>query len=690
MQPQSLEFPIESHPLESPPGKPQAAHELEAKLSHIERLLGSDPATADRQAGELLTAFPGHPMALLFQGIARRLMGDPARAIEALAPVCQSEPKAPLPHLQLGLALRESGDEDAAVESMRRAVAAKPDFSDAWLALADLLTARRDRERADEAFAMYIEHSARDPLLAACAAALREDRVGDAESMLRGHLDQHPTDVAAMCMLADVAQRRDRIGEAAALLASCLELAPSYTWARHNHAVVLLRQNNTTAALEESDLALASEPRNPEFRKLRAAILVRLLEYEESIRICRELLDEDPNQPTVWTSLGHMLKSVGRREECVEAYRRAIEIAPRFGEPYWSLANLKTFEVSDAELAGMRRQLGEPDLGDENLTHFHFAIAKALEDRREYGESFEHYAEGNRIRREKAPYDVEELSDHVRRSKALFTRPFFEKRRGLGASAPDPIFVVGLPRSGSTLVEQILASHSRVEGTMELPEIGALAKSLDDWNTGSDGPKYPEVLEALGGDTLRELGDSYIERTRAHRKLGTPLFIDKMPNNFAHVGLIHLILPNARIIDARRHPLACGLSLFKEHFARAQNFSYSLEDIGRYYGNYVELMAHFDAVLPGCVHRVIYESLVEDTDAQVRALLEYCGLPFEESCLRFYENKRAVSTASAEQVRTPIFRNAVSHWRNYEPWMGPLKAQLGPVADAYPAIPDPS
>lgn len=674
--------------MEPPPAKPEASEDLQAKISHVERLLSSDPAAAELQAAELLAAVPGHAMLLLFQGIARRLMDNPASAIEVLTPLCQAEPDAPLPHLQLGLALQETGANESAVQSMRRAVAAKSDFSDAWLALADLLTAMADREGADQAFGMYIRHSARDPALAACAAALRENRTADAESMLRSQLEMHPTDVAALCMLADVAARHDRMSEAEGFLARCLELAPGYTWARHNHAVVLLRQNNAVAALRESDRALEDEPENPEFRKLRAAILVRLLEYEESINICEGLLSEDPNQPTVWTSLGHMLKSVGRREECVEAYREAIARAPSFGEPYWSLANLKTFKISDPELESMRAQLEKPDLGDENRTHFCFAMGKALEDRGEFAESFSHYAEGNRIRLKNNPYNVDDLSDHVKRSKALFTQAFFAERAGHGASAPDPIFVVGLPRSGSTLVEQILASHSAVEGTMELPEVAAMAKSLNDWKTGTDVPKYPEVLADLRDDTLRELGDAYIEQTRVHRKLGTPFFIDKMPNNFAHVGLIHLILPNARIIDARRHPLACGLSVFKEHFARAQNFSYSLEDIGRYYRNYVELMAHFEAVLPGRVHRVVYETLVDDTETEVRMLLEYCGLAFEESCLRFYENKRAVSTASAEQVRTPIFRNAVDHWRHYEPWLDPLKVQLGAVVDAYPGIPD--
>jgi tetratricopeptide (TPR) repeat protein len=681
-----------SSTLESPSAKSQAAEDLQARLSHIERLLSSDPALAEAQAAELLGAVPGHPMALLFQGIARRLMGNPASAIEILGPLCESQPDAPMPHLQLGLSLRETDDNESAAQSLRRAVAIKSDFSDAWMALADLLTAMADTAGADKAFGMYIRYSSRDPRLLEAAAALGENRTAEAESLLRSHLDRHPTDIVALCMLADVldrvSDRYDRLSEAEALLKRCLELAPGYTRARHNYAVVLLRQNRAPAALQEIDGLLVDEPKNPDFRKLKAAILVRLREYEGSIRICEGLLDEDPNQPTVWTSLGHMLKSIGRRDGCVEAYRKAIELVPQFGEPYWSLANLKTYRITGPELESMRLQLNKSDLSEVDRTHFHFAMGKALEDRGEFAESFRNYAEANRLRLKNNPYNAQELTDHIRRSKALFTTEFFAERAAHGAGASDPIFVLGLPRSGSTLVEQILSSHSAVEGTMELPDIAAIAKSLDKSKTGPDEEKYPEALASMDQGTLRKLGDSYIEQTCVQRKLDRPYFIDKMPNNFAHVGLIHLILPNACIIDVRRHPLACGLSLFKEHFARAQNFSYSLEEIGLYYRNYVEIMAHFNAVLPGRVYRVIYESLVNDTETEVRRLLEYCGLPFEESCLNFYENKRPVSTASSEQVRTPIFRDGLDHWRHYEPWLDPLKAQLGSLVETYAGAPD--
>jgi hypothetical protein len=311
-----------------------------------------------------------------------------------------------------------------------------------------------------------------------------------------------------------------------------------------------------------------------------------------------------------------------------------------------------------------------------------------LEDAQAFEESFEHYRQGAALRRQELDYDPERGSEHVRRCKALFTAEFFAARSQAGSPAPDPIFVVGLPRAGSTLIEQILSSHSRVEGTMELPDILTIAARLGGRRKRSETSAYPEVLAELSPDELTRLGEQYLERTNIQRKLGRPFFIDKMPNNFAHVGLIHLILPKAKIIDARRHPLGCCFSAFKQHFARGQAFTYDLEEIGRYYADYVELMAHFDAVLPGRVHRVIYEQMVADPEAEVRRLLDYCGLPFEDACLKFYETERAVRTASSEQVRQPIYTDAVEHWTNYEPWLGPLKAALGPVLEAYPSAPE--
>jgi len=669
-------------------GAPEPVGTLEVALNHAAKLLTSEPALAAEQAAEILKTTPNHPLATLFLGIARRRLGDTAGALEIQEPLARAQPGWAPAHYELGVTLGLVGRGEDAIESLRRAVRLKPDIGDAWRLLGDHLTAVGDREGADAAYASHIKASTRDPRLLAPAAALCENRIPVAERLLREHLKENPTDVAAIRMLAEVAARLGRYDDAEALLERCLELAPGFTAARHNYAVVLHRQNKSAAALAEIDRLLAVEPRNPGYRNLHAALLARIGEFDQAIRAYAGVVADYPGNARMWMSYGHALKTAGRRQDCIDAYRRSIEFAPNSGEAYWSLANLKTFRFTASDCVAMRTQLTRPDLTEEERFHFHFALGKALEDAALYEESFGHYVEGNRQRRKSIPYNADDTSAHVRRTKAFFTPEFFGERAEWGSRAMDPIFIVGLPRAGSTLVEQILSCHSRVEGTMELPDVIGIARRLGGRERKSDASKYPEVLAALNADDLRALGEQYLAQTRIQRKTTAPYFIDKMPNNWAHVGLIHLMLPNAKIIDARRHPMSCCFSGFKQHFARGQHFTYDLEDIGRYYRDYVDLMSHFDKVLPGRVHRVIYEKMVEDTEEEIRRLLEYCGLEFEDACLRFYENDRAVRTASSEQVRSPIYRNAVDQWRHYEPWLGPLKKALGPVVEAYPRAPD--
>ena len=624
---------------------------VDTALRHTARLLATDPALAAEQASEVLRVQPRHPLAFAYLGAARRALGDSAGAIEAL----------------------------------RRAVALQPGFVDAWRTLGDLLFESGDAAGADAAYARQIQAATRDPRLLAPAAALCANDVPRAEALLRAHLKQFPTDVAAIRMLAEVAARLRRYRDSATLLERCLELNPSFDEARQQYALVLHRQNDDAAALRQIDALLAKDPHNPSYRNLQAAILVRLGDVAQSIEIYDELLARHPQLPKIWMSYGHALKTGGREADSAAAYRRSVALRPELGEAYWSLANLKTVRFAPTEIATMRAQLARTDLADEDRYHLHFALGKALEDAGEYPESFAQYAAANRVRRAGIRYSAEELSEHVRRSKRLFSPAFFAARRGFGCPAPDPIFVVGLPRSGSTLIEQILSSHSAVEGTMELPDIPALARPFYGQRGGA--PGYPDALAGLDAAACRALGERYLEQTRIQRRRGAPYFVDKMPNNFVHLGLIHLALPNAKIIDARRHPLGCCFSCFKQHFARGQLFTYDLDDLGRYYHDYVELMAHFDAVLPGRVHRVHYERMIEDTEGEVRRLFDYLGLPFEPATLRFYETERAVRTASAQQVRQPIYREGLEQWRRYEPWLEPLEAALGPVLAAYPGTP---
>lgn len=661
---------------------------LEAALAHASRLLATDPALAAEQASEIIKAVGNHPPALLVLGVSYRVRGELDQALRILEPLALAQPNWAMAHLELGIALGRARRGDEALKALRRAVALKPDLPQAWLALGDHLAALDDAAGADAAYASHIKYSTRDPGLLAAASALCENRIPEAETLLRAHLKTSPTDVAAIRMFAEVAARLGRHEDAENLLARCLELAPSFHAARQNYALVLYRGNKPVQALAEIETLLAIDRSNPGYRNLKAVVLCRVGDYAPAIALYAGILTEYPKQARIWLSYGHALKTAGDSDQAIAAYRRCVALEPEFGEAWWSLANLKTFRFSSQDVQAMRAQLAHSDLQAEHRHHLQFAMGKALEDEGQYRESFEHYLQGNALRRGTLPYDADDNALRVQRIKRIYTPAFFRERAHFGAAARDPIFIVGLPRAGSTLIEQILSSHSAVEGTMELPDIISMTRLLRQQAGSSESIPYHDVLATLGEGDVRALGERYIEHTRIQRKTDAPLFIDKMPNNFAHIGLIHLMLPNARIIDARRHPLACCFSGFKQHFARGQNFTYSLDDIGRYYRDYVELMAHFDDVLPGRIHRVFYETMVEDTENQVRHLLDYCGLPFEEQCLRFFENARPVRTASSEQVRQPIYREGVDHWRHYDPWLAPLKGALGPVLESYPAVPE--
>jgi Flp pilus assembly protein TadD len=669
-------------------GQSQHVGSLEIALGHAARLLASQPRLAAEQASEILKVVPGHRGASLLLGVAYRSCGDVEPALLALRKLCHDHPDWALAHYELAVTLGRLGQGDAAIAALRRAVELKPNMSNAWRALGDHLSAVGDAAGADAAYARHIKAASKDPRLLAAAAALVENRIPEAEARLREHLQRAPTDVAALRMLAEVGGRLGRHADAEILLARCLELAPSFDAARHNYAMVLNRQGKPAAALTHVRQLLVKEPHNPGYRTLMAAILANLGNYDEAKEIYHQLLQEYPQQPNLWMSYGHTLKTTGHLTDSIEVYRRALTLRPTLGEAYWSLANLKTFRFADADSAAMRKTLARHDLSDEDRLHVEFSLGKALEDAERYEDSFEHYAKGNALHRKLHPYSAATNTRFVHGAITLFTKEFFAARAGSGCPTRDPIFILGLPRAGSTLLEQVLASHSLVEGTMELPNLPKIAREIARGDGSSDELGFHEALASLSGAQLRAHGERYIESTRSIRKTGAPFFIDKMPNNWLYVGLIHLILPNATIIDARRHPLGCCLSCYKQHFARGQTFTYDLEDLGWYYRDYVELMTQFDAVLPGRVHRVIYERMIEETEAQTRRLLAGCGLEFEEACLRFYENERAVRTASSEQVRQPIFREGLDHWRHYEPWLGSLRGALGPVLATYPEVSD--
>lgn len=666
---------------------PEQSCDLQTAIGHAAKLLGTNATAAEAQLREILRATPGHPQALLMLGSALRRQRRLEAALEILEPLSKSQPDAAAVQFEIGLTFTSLGMTPEGIAALMRAVKLNPRLIAAWRELGDQLIIVGDTDAAYDAYVNQLRASVHDPRLLAAAIALKQNELGMAESLLREVLKASPTEVDAHRMFAEVALRMGRYEEAEAFFARCLQLAPGFLAARLGHAIALHHLRRAPEALAQTELLLKRAPDNPSFRNLHAAALARVGGFARAIELYEDLVKDYPDQPKVWLGYGHALSAEGRRSESIAAYRKSIALRSDFGEAYWSLADIKTFRFTPRDVEDIRAQLARDSLSEEDRYHLHFALGKALEDEEFFADSFKQYEEGNALRRSAIVYDAEETAALVRRSKTLFTREFFRDRADTGCDAPDPIFVVGLPRSGSTLIEQILASHSAIEGTAELPEIGALAGRLGQRKRIGAPSAYPEVLASLDSAALKKLGEEYLERTRIQRRSGRPFFVDKMPRNFAHIGFIHLILPNAKIVDARRDPLGCCFSCFKQHFARGHAFAYSLDEIGRYYRDYVELMAHYDSVLPGRVHRVIYEDLVENTEQEVRRLLDYCGVPFEEGCLRFFETKRAIRTPSSEQVRTPIFRDAVAHWRNYEPWLDPLKRALGSVVEYYPSAP---
>ena len=519
--------------------------------------------------------------------------------------------------------------------------------------------------------------------LVRCAQAIHAGDLKSAEHVVRPYLERHPDDPAGLRLLAEIAVKVGHFEQAEKLLRRALELAPKYVSAQLKLANALFGQGKFPAAIEALDGLLALEPEHGRARGSKAATLVRVGEYEEALALYEQLIERGPRNPDLWISYGHILNTVGRFDDSVAAYRKAIEVQPVQGEAWFYLSNLKTARFSEGDVAAMTATLNEDETGDKERLQLHFALGKAFEDAGDYRQAFEHYEAGNRIRDKELGYDPAVTHEFVLKCEEAFTSDFFRERAQAGALNPAPIFIVGMPRAGSTLLEQILSSHSQIEGTSELPYMPALRHGL------SEGEKsFPQSLASLSAPQLRELGESYLAKARANRKTDRPYFIDKLPNNWQHVGLILAILPNAHIIDARRHPMACCFSNYKQHFAQGQAYTYSLASVGRYYADYVRLMAHFDRILPGRVHRIIHERLLDNPEEEIRQALAYLGVEFEESCLRFYENERPVRTPSAEQVRKPLNRKGVEQWRHFEPWLGELKSALGPVLDEYPDVPE--
>ena len=651
--------------------------DLQTALGHAQELLKRDAGLAQQQTEEILKVYPDTTKAKRILASALRLQRRPQQGLDILASLLAEFRDSPDFLHEIAQCYGAVGRGDDAIEALQRAVLLDARHALSWQSLGHQLKVAGDETGSQHAFEQHFALSTQHPELVEAVKLLREGKLGKAERIVRELLKDYPTDVSAIRVLADIGIKVGQLKDARNLLERCLELAPDFHAARHSYALVLIRLHKPEAALHEAERLLLQEPNNPNFLTLKASILVRIGDHDEALSIYEKVLNHYPNQARAQMSYGHTLKTVGSLDDAIEAYRKCIRLSPEVGEAYWSLANLKTFRFVDEDIENMRQQVTAEGGDADDQAHLAFALGKALEDRREYDESFRFYRRGNAIRRIEHKHNPKiNVLDSVRQVRAL-DKEFFEQRKTWGCQSSEPIFIVGLPRAGSTLLEQILASHSQVEGTTELQDIIAISRQLGGRSRENPSGKYPEILREMTQDQLRELGESYLETTRIQRS-DYPFFIDKMPNNFRHIGLIHLILPNSKIIDARRHPLGGCFSGYKQLFANGQTFTYGLEDIGKYYRDYVRLMDHWDAVLPGRVYRVQYEEMVSDTEAQIRALLDYCQLDFEDQCLRFYETERAVRTPSSEQVRKPIYKEGLEQWRHYEAHLGPLKEALGP------------
>jgi tetratricopeptide (TPR) repeat protein len=525
----------------------------------------------------------------------------------------------------------------------------------------------------------------RNPRLRQIARDLRGADAIRAEQDLRTWLQRHIDDADAIFLMAQATARRERGREAVSLLERCLEIASDFSFARYSYAKLLVHLHRSAAARTEIAQLRMLDPVNPLFRQLEATVLAAVGEDEQSLMLWRGLAEDHPERGDLWIRCGDGFRAIGRQAEALAAYRRAIACRASFGLAWWSLANMKTVSLGEADIRGMSAALSDADAGPEDRANLLFALGKAYEDRGDWAKSFEHYARGNAARRLRTDYDWDDITSELATQKGLYTRGFLESRRSAGCTAKDPIFILGRPRSGSTLIEQILSSHSAIEGTAELPYITDGVWRLLEGECAIRGIDYPRILAELAPAALTAMGEEYMDRSRVHRKLGRPFFIDKAPANYHHVGLLLQILPNAKIIDSRRNPAACCFSMFKHNY---NDTNLRLGELGRVYRNYVELMAHFDHVASGRIHRVIYEEMVADPETEIRRLLGHLELPFEENCLRFHETERAVRTPSSEQVRRPISGEAVAHWRHFEPWLGPLLDSLGTVLTDYPRVPE--
>jgi tetratricopeptide (TPR) repeat protein len=617
-----------------------------------------------------------HIDALYIKAVCERYLGRNDRALASVDQLKSLSPDFGRAHQEEGHIFKAMGDFEGAMAAYRRACQCNPVLQASWKAQAEILEGWGHRDIAKEMRGQEQRIASLPKSLVAISHLLYEGKLVKAETACRHFLQKNPHHVEAMRLLADIGSRLGILEDADFLLESALEFEPDNIQVRIDYIQTLRKRQKFADALKQSELLYRRDAENPIFQSIYAIESMQTGDYEQALELFEKVLQRLPGDTVTLTSQGHALKTFGRREDAVLSYQKAIESDPGHGDAYYGLANLKTYRFSDDELRLMELQEQADRLSYQNRIHICFALGKAYEDRKDYDTSFSHYERGNELKRVQSRYEADQMTAELNSQITACTPDLFAKQSGKGCDAPDPIFILGLPRAGSTLLEQILASHSQIDGTLELPNILSLAHRLRRQKQASNDSLYPDVLHDLDADQLRTMGQEFIDNTQIHRQ-GAPYFIDKMPNNFRHIGLIKLILPNAKIIDARREPMACCFSGFKQLFAEGQEFTYGLQEIGQYYRDYVHLMEHWDAMLPGAVLRVQHEDVLDDLDGQVRRMLDYLGLPFEQACIDFHQTERAVRTASSEQVRQPITKASVDLWRHYQSHLQPLKDALG-------------
>jgi tetratricopeptide (TPR) repeat protein len=637
--------------------------QISSALEIIQPLLDTEAASAE---------------SLYIFAVCQRYLKQSDNAFSALKQLKLSYPMYARTYQELGHNYRLSNNPKASIESYEQAVFLNSALTASWKALLELHEAEHNLTAANEAKQQFLHLSNLPQPLVSVTSFMSEGKYQKAEKLCRDFLQKNPHHIEAMRLLANIGVQFYVLDDAEFLLESCLQLKPDYQLARFDYIRVLHKRQKFQKALEQAQILRKSEPENAHVEILFANESMAVGDFSTALSVYDGVLNNLPNDPYVHLARGHALKTVGKQDDAIEAYKASFVNKPDFGDAYWSLANLKTYRFTESELQQM--QSAEQALSTSLINRFHlcFALGKAFEDREEFTLAMEHYERGNRLKKEQCRYHSKHTEKELKGQAHMCTRDLFRRKTGQGSPATDPIFIVGLPRAGSTLLEQIIASHSMVDGTLELPNILALAHRLNGRRNIEDDARYPNILHELSPEQLQKFGNDYIKDTQLFRK-GAPYFIDKMPNNFRHIGLIHLILPNAKIIDARRHPMACCFSGFKQLFSEGQEFTYGLEEIGRYYKDYVELMDHWDKVLSGKILCVQYESVVADLEPQVRRILDFCDLPFEQSCLEFHKTQRSVRTASSEQVRQPIYQHGLEQWRHFEAYLDPLKAALGPA-----------